>query len=46
MSERSHRQLSALLFVILIAFLLLEGLGRCMSPPTYSEYGEAPDYRD
>jgi hypothetical protein len=35
---------TAFFFVVLI--VLLEGLGRCVLPPTYSEYGEAPDYRD
>ena len=35
---------TAVCFIIFI--VLLESLGRCMLPPTFSEYGEAPDYRD
>jgi hypothetical protein len=27
---------------LVVAILLLEGLGRCTLPPTYSEYGEGP----
>ena len=42
----SEHRIPALALFVVVAFLLLEGLGRCMLPPTYSEYGEAPDYRD
>jgi hypothetical protein len=42
----SKHRIPALALFVVIAFLLLEGLGRCMLSPSYSDYGEAPDYRD
>ena len=42
----SNHRIPTLAFFIVIALVLFESLGRCMLPPTYSEYGEAPDDRD
>jgi hypothetical protein len=42
----SQHRIPALAFFVVIALVLFEGLGRCMLPSTYSEYGEAPDDRD
>ena len=42
----SDHRVPTLAFFIVIALVLFESLGRCMLPPTYSEYGEALDYPD
>jgi hypothetical protein len=42
----SEHRVPAFAFFVVIALVLFESLSRCMLPPTYSEYGEAPDYRD
>jgi hypothetical protein len=39
-------RITAAAFFFVIVIVLLESLGQCVLPPTYSEYGEAPDYRD